>query len=73
MVRIEKQVTIDAPQEQVWAVLADFGSVAKWVPTVNHSVITSGPNGGVAANANARWTDSARCGSASPTGARARA
>ena len=46
MVRIEKQITIDAPKAQVWAVLADFGNVHAWAPGVTHSYSTSDNNGG---------------------------
>ncbi len=46
MSRIEKQIAIDAPAEQVWEVLADFGNVYKWAPAVTHSYSTSESNGG---------------------------
>jgi uncharacterized protein YndB with AHSA1/START domain len=42
MSTLEMQVRIAAPVEEVWAVLADFGGVAQWAPTVNHAVITNG-------------------------------
>jgi hypothetical protein len=39
---MEKQaLTIDAPHEPVWAVLADIGSVSEWNPVVTHSADTS--------------------------------
>jgi len=34
---IEKQVTINAPLNKVWQVLADFNDVYTWAPTVTHS------------------------------------
>ncbi len=36
---VEKHVEIDAPAERVWEVLADFGEVEKWSPTVTHSAL----------------------------------
>lgn len=47
MSTLEMQVRIAAPVEEVWAVLADFGNVAQWAPTVNHAVITNGPAAGL--------------------------
>ena len=47
MSTLEKQVRIAAPVEEVWAVLADFGGVTQWAPTVNHAVITNGLAAGV--------------------------
>lgn len=37
MSRIMKRVEISAPVDQVWQVLADFGSAEKWAPTVVQS------------------------------------
>lgn len=42
---VKRVVTIDAPRERVWAVLADIGSVSEWNPVVTHSVDTSGSEG----------------------------
>lgn len=36
-----RQTTIDAPREEVWAVLADLGSISRWNPGVSHSHSTS--------------------------------
>jgi len=47
MSTLEMQVRIAAPVEEVWAVLADFGNVAQWIPTINHAVITNGLAAGV--------------------------
>ncbi len=30
--RIEKQITIDAPAQAAWDVIADFGNVYRWAP-----------------------------------------
>ena len=47
MATVHQEITIDAPVEQVWAVLADFGGVSKWNPMVSHSVTTSDDASGV--------------------------
>lgn len=49
MSTLEMQVRIAAPVEEVWAVLADFGGVAQWAPTITDSAIVGGANGGVGA------------------------
>ena len=36
-----KTTTVDAPREEVWAVLADIGSISKWSPGVMRSHSTS--------------------------------
>ena len=46
MVKIEAQIEIDAPVEQVWEVLADFGGVYRWAPSVTNSYATSEANSG---------------------------
>lgn len=33
--------TVDAPPEQLWAVLADFGAIATWTKAVDHSCVLS--------------------------------
>jgi len=45
MVRIQRQIRIEAGPEAVWAVLADYGGVDKWMPSVDHAVITTGEAG----------------------------
>jgi ligand-binding SRPBCC domain-containing protein len=37
MTKITREVWIDAPKEQVWAVMADFGNVYRFNPTVPKS------------------------------------
>ncbi len=49
MARITKRIPIDAPPEQVWQVLADFGAVEKWAPTVVRSRASSEIQRGVGA------------------------
>jgi len=45
---ISRSRTIAVPPESVWAVLDDFGSIASWAPTVDHScLLRSGPTGPV--------------------------
>lgn len=41
MTRIVSHVSIDAPREQVWEVLADLGGIYKWNPGVSQSHATS--------------------------------
>ena len=41
MSRVTGQVQIEAPAERVWAVLADFGAIAQWSPTVERSYLTT--------------------------------
>lgn len=41
MTTISRQVTIDAPSEQVWPALADFGGISAWNPNVKTSSLTS--------------------------------
>ena len=37
----EQTTTITAPPDEVWAVLADFGAIATWVPMIQHSCLLS--------------------------------
>lgn len=37
--------TVAAPAEEVWALLADFGALARWVPEVDHSCLLQGHGG----------------------------
>ena len=46
MRKVEAQIVIDAPVQQVWAVLADFGGVYRWSPSVTNSYSTSENNSG---------------------------
>jgi len=41
MSRLERSAPIAAAPERVWEVLADFGSIAHWVPLVQHSCLLS--------------------------------
>ena len=47
---IRKEISIDAPPEETWAVLADFGNVHIWAPGVTHSYSTSENNEGEGAS-----------------------
>lgn len=46
MTTITRQVTVDAPSEQVWDALADFGGIAAWNPNVKKSRLTSNKTDG---------------------------
>ncbi len=46
MVKVEAQIVIDAPVQQVWEVLADFGAVYRWAPSVSNSYSTSESSSG---------------------------
>jgi carbon monoxide dehydrogenase subunit G len=50
MVQIVEQMRIEAPSEQVWAVLADLGGVAEWNPTVDQAAATSEASSGLGAS-----------------------
>jgi uncharacterized protein YndB with AHSA1/START domain len=44
---VSRQRRIAAPAEAVWATLADFGSIARWAPPVDHScLLTAGGDPG---------------------------
>ena len=49
MPTLVRQVAIDASMERTWEVLADFGGVANWAPTISESHSTTEANGGVGA------------------------
>ena len=49
MANFMRRVRIDASVEKVWAVLADFGGVSKWAPTITESRSLTEANGGVGA------------------------
>lgn len=40
-------LTVQAPAAEVWAVLADFGEIARWAPIVDHSCLLSAQQEGV--------------------------
>ena len=43
---VSRTRTVDAPPDEVWAVLADFGALARWAPDVDHSsLLYGGPTG----------------------------
>ncbi len=50
MYKVESHIIIDAPAEEVWRVLADFGEVHQWAPSVTNSYSTSERNGGLDAS-----------------------
>ena len=49
MPRITKEVRIDASKEKVWEILADWGAVSNWAPTILESHSTTEATGGVGA------------------------
>jgi hypothetical protein len=40
---------IPRPVDEVWAVLADFGAIARWAPRVDHSCVLRAPHNGIGA------------------------
>ena len=50
MTHIKRQTTINAPQAQVWEVIADLGAVQDFNPNVSRSYYNSGPRTGVGAS-----------------------
>lgn len=52
MADIHRFRTIAAPTYEIWDVLADFGSISSWAPSVDHScILFSGPDGGAVGTA----------------------
>ena len=49
MSSLTRGVVIDAAKDKVWEVLADFGAVSKWAPTITDSAIVGDANEGVGA------------------------
>jgi len=47
MTQIKSEIKINAPKEEVWGVLGDFGGISKWSPTVAKSTSTTTANEGV--------------------------
>jgi hypothetical protein len=44
---VHRTRTIAAGAQEIWDVLADFGSISSWAPNVDHScILFSGPDGG---------------------------
>ena len=47
MADIHRTRTIAARAQEIWDVLADFGSISSWAPNADHScILFSGPDGG---------------------------
>ena len=42
-------ITINAPTEDVWAILADFPAISMWVPMIQHSCLITQETSGVGA------------------------
>ena len=49
MSELTKRIAIGAPTDKVWEVIADFGNVASWAPTIVDSRSTTEINRGVGA------------------------
>ncbi len=49
MPEIRRQVKINAPKEKTWEILADWGAVSNWAPTITESHITTEAKRGVGA------------------------
>ncbi len=49
MTTVSRQIEINAPADEVWGAIADFGGVYKWAPNVTSSYSTTEANGGVGA------------------------
>ncbi len=47
MTAIERSTTVSATPDDVWAMLADFGAISAWVPSIQHSCLLSGQTAGV--------------------------
>ena len=58
MARVTVDTVINAPKEQVWATLADIGSIHKWNPGVSNSYTTSDLEGGEGATRHCDLTGS---------------
>ena len=50
MNKVDGQILIDAPVQSVWEVLADFGAVYQWAPSVTQSYSTSENSSGPGAS-----------------------
>ena len=49
MVEVVEESIIARSPEVVWAALADFGSISRWAPNVDHSCLTTEQRDGVGA------------------------
>ena len=49
MAEIVEQIGIERPPADVWTALADFGSIGRWAPNVDHSCLTTEQGDGVGA------------------------
>ena len=47
MADVTRSLDIAAPPDEVWGVLADFGSISAWAPDVDHSCLLSHQESGV--------------------------
>ncbi len=47
MPEIRRQVKINAPKEKTWEILADWGAVSNWAPTITESHTTTEAKRGV--------------------------
>ncbi len=47
MTTVERTTSVPARPADVWAVLADFGSISAWAPNVDHSCLLSEQDSGV--------------------------
>ncbi|MEM7126537.1 MAG: SRPBCC family protein [Chloroflexota bacterium] len=47
MSKVTREVRINAPKEKVWDILADFGDISVFNPSVPNSYLTNDQNGGV--------------------------
>jgi uncharacterized protein YndB with AHSA1/START domain len=49
---IHRTRTIAAPADEIWNILADFGSLSSWAPNADHScILFTGPDGGAVGTA----------------------
>ncbi len=49
MAKQVKQVRINEGKEKVWEIMADYGGVANWAPTITSSKLLTDANGGMGA------------------------
>ncbi len=49
MAKQVKQVRINEGKEKVWEIMADYGGVANWAPTITSSNLLTDANGGIGA------------------------
>ncbi len=47
MTTVERKLQLPAPPSEVWAILADFGSISAWAPNVDHSCLLTEQTDGV--------------------------